>query len=384
MNSVCGSCNWLHIEYSEQLKQKRQIVFETIKNITGREFNVNDVIPSPKTNEYRCKVQYPVSQRKSGRIIAGYYKKSSHELVNIKFCPMHNSLISEILEYIKVQAQILGISGYDERQHKGLLRHVIFRESSASGQILVIFAINENLIGTKLKRLSLSLINKYPQITGVCANFNTAKSNVILGKKTQAISGNDFYFEKYSDITYKVSANSFFQVNPYSAEIIFNIVKDLIVSKTENPVVLDAYSGVSSFGIWLSSVSSKVISVEEVYSASKDALENAKINNIKNIDIVNADASKTFAEFIGNNLKFDVVLIDPPRKGLSNEALEHIIKLSDKYIVYVSCNPATLARDLKFLIENNYNPDYIQPVDMFPNTSHVETVVLLTKQKEGV
>ncbi len=377
MHNVCGSCNWQHIEYSEQLRQKRQIVYETLKNITGKDFNVNETIASPKRNGYRCKVQYPVSQKKSGRLISGYYKKLSHDLINVKYCPMHDFIINEIMEFIKNEAPNFKITGYIETKHSGLLRHVIFRKSSFNGQILVILVINDDKIDTKLKKLADLLMSKFPEITGVCVNFNTMKSNVILGKITKVIKGNDYYIEILSGIKYQISASSFFQVNPYSAEIIFNTVKDLISERISTPSILDAYSGVSSFGIWLSSIASKVVSVEEVYSASSDAVQNLKINNLDNIEIINDDAAKTFKNFINNNIKFDVVLIDPPRKGSSAEALKSVISLAEKFLIYVSCNPATLARDLKFLIEHNFLPEYIQPVDMFPNTSHIETVVLL-------
>ena len=376
---VCGSCNWLHIIYEEQLRQKTQIVFETIKNITGKEFNINPIIPSPKTIGYRCKIQYPVIQKSTGRILAGYYKKSSHDLINIKYCPMHSPKISEILEFIKDKAQILKISGYDEKKHSGCLRHVIFRQSAFDGKLLIIFVINQGFVDKKITELSKNIMFQYKEVSGICVNFNTLKSNVILGRETKPLLGDDFYIEKLSDITFKISANSFFQVNPYSAEIIFNTVKNLISSRLNNSSILDAYSGVSSFGIWVSSIASEVVSVEEVASATDNALENARINNIKNLKIINGDASKVFDNFIKSNKKFDVVLIDPPRKGTSPESLISIISLTNKFIVYVSCNPATLARDLKYLLQNDFIPEVIQPVDMFPNTSHIETIVLLKK-----
>lgn len=377
LHKVCGSCNWQHISYEEQLKQKTFIVKETLSNIVGKSFDVKEIIPSPKNLRYRCKVQYPISSKKSGRIVGGYYKKSTHELVNIKYCPMHSEKISKILEFIKQKGEELNISGYDEKKHAGILRHVIFRESSFDNKILIIFVINSKNIPKVLVELSKQITSFFSDIVGICVSFNTSKTNVILGKEIQTVVGQNFYFEKIGNITYKISADSFFQVNPYSAENIFNLVKDLIVKNSNSPTILDAYSGVSSFGIWLSDIASKVISVEEVKSASCDAVENSKINNKKNIKIINGDAAKVFSQFIKDNIKFDFVLIDPPRKGSSKEALEYVISLAKEYVIYVSCNPSTLARDLKFLIDKNFIPQYIQPVDMFPNTSHIETVVLI-------
>ncbi|MCD7879565.1 MAG: 23S rRNA (uracil(1939)-C(5))-methyltransferase RlmD [Candidatus Gastranaerophilales bacterium] len=380
MHNVCGSCGWQHIEYSEQLKQKQNIVKETIKNIAGLNADVLPVIPSPKINEYRCKVQYPVSQTKvSKRLLSGYYQKNSHELINIKFCPMNPRIISEINEYIKQIAQNFSISGYDEKQHKGLLKHIIYRISSDLNQIIIVFVINSKKTPQNLKELAEQLIVKYKDITGICANYNTDKTNVITGKHTELIIGKDFYIETMQNIKYKITAGSFFQVNPYCAEKIFNTVKKIISEKVNNPSILDAYSGVSSFGIWLSSIARKAVSIEESKSASIDAQQNKELNNIKNIEIINGDAAKEFKKLIERKEKFDVCLIDPPRKGATIEALDYLTALSKKYIVYVSCNPSTLARDLKYLIEHKYKLIYVQPADMFPNTPHIETIVMLEK-----
>ncbi|MBQ3642670.1 23S rRNA (uracil(1939)-C(5))-methyltransferase RlmD [bacterium] len=380
LHNVCGSCGWQHIDYNEQLRQKQNIVFETIKKITGFEYKIHDIIPSPKQYQYRCKVQLPVEQTKvSKRLITGYYKKNSHELVNIKFCPLQADIISEIAEFIKLKAQKIGISGYDERQNKGLLRHIIFRHNSELSQILVIFVLNAKEYDGKIDVLANNIMKNYPLVVGVCANYNTAKSNVILGKETKVIIGNNYYIECLSDKHYKVSANSFFQVNPYCAVMIFNKVKELITSKIKNPSVLDAYSGVSSFGIWLSDIAKSVVCVEEVEASSNDAIYNTKLNNIDNLEILNGDAAKRFDDLIKSGAKFDVSLIDPPRKGCSVEAIENLVKLTDKYIVYVSCNVTTLARDMNLLKEKGFIPIYIQPADMFPQTYHIETIVLFEK-----
>ena len=301
MHNVCGSCSWQYIDYKTQLEQKLLIANETIKNITGKNVQIEHIFASPLEKEYRCKVQYPVSQTKvSKRILAGYYKKNSHELINIKYCPMHSSAISEIVEEIKIQFQENGLTAYNEKKHTGLLRHIVLRQSSFDGKILLILVINSKNIDKKLKFIANNLMKKFLNITGICANFNTQKSNVILGRETQVICGNDFYIEKLDEISYKVSANSFFQVNPLCAKQIFNRVKELINDNLEKPVVLDAYSGVSSFGIWLSDIANKVICVEEVETATNDAKENLLLNNITNIEIYNGDANKNFEDYFRN------------------------------------------------------------------------------------
>ena len=248
LHNTCGSCDWQYINYDEQLKQKQNIIKETLFRIANYNGEVYNTIPSPKIKEYRCKIQTPVSQTKvSKRILSGYYKKNSHELINIKYCPMQPNIINEINEFIKEKAQELGLSGYNEKTHSGLLRHFVHRLSCDKSQILTILVINSNVIDKKLTELANLLKKSFPQITGVCANFNTAKTNVILGKTSQSILGNDYYIENLSGTKYKVSASSFFQVNPLCAEKIFDKVKELIVNRVNYPTILDAYSGVSSF-----------------------------------------------------------------------------------------------------------------------------------------
>lgn len=382
MHNVCGSCSWQHISYNQQLVQKKNIVKETIKNITGIDYEIMPIIPSPYDKEYRCKVQYPVSQTKvSKRILTGYFKKNSHELINIKYCPMNKPIVNEIVEFIKDEAQKLNITAYDEKKYSGLLRHIILRQSSDEKSILLIFVVNSETISNELKLLSNIVVNKFSIITGVCANFNTQKNNVILGKTTNCIIGNDFYIDELSNKQYKISANSFFQVNPYCAEKIFDTVKNLINEHIQHPIILDAYSGVSSFGIWMSDIAKKVVCIEEVISASNDAKDNVKINNLYNVEIINGDASQEFEKLINKGVKFDVSLVDPPRKGCTPESIKNLVKLSKDYIAYVSCNVSTLARDMNLLAEYGYYPIYIQPVDMFPNTYHIETIAFF-KRKE--
>ena len=215
LHNICGSCNWQHITYDEQLRQKQNIVKETLERFAGYKEDIKQIIPSPKVTEYRCKVQMPVAQTKvSKRILAGYYKKNSHELINIKFCHMQPTIINEINEFIKEQAQILNIDGYNEKNHTGILKHLVYRISSDLSQILVVLVVNSDVVDNKLKKLSELLFDNFTQIIGVCANFNTKKSNVILSKNTKQIVGKDFYIESLNNYNYQISDNSFFQVNP--------------------------------------------------------------------------------------------------------------------------------------------------------------------------
>lgn len=380
LHNSCGGCQWQHIEYSEQLRQKQNIVAETVRKFAGEDIEVREVIASPKQSEYRHKVQYPISQTKvSKRILAGYYKKHTHELINIKHCPIQPQIIDELMTNIREEAQNIGINAYNEKNNKGLLRHVVFKHSSSNHKTLITFVINSDDVVDSIDQLASIIYKNNKNIAGICVNFNTSKSNVILGKTSKCLIGEDFYTEEIGSISYQISANSFFQVNPYSAEKIFNTVKSMLEENSTNPTVLDAYSGVSSFGIWLKDTASNVTCVEEIEAASLDAKSNVHKNNAKNVEIINGEASKVFEKLVNEGRKFDAILLDPPRKGCDQQALDYAINLSNSLIIYVSCNPSSLARDLKYLSENGFKTQYIQPVDMFPHTYHIESVALIKK-----
>ena len=380
MHNVCGGCGWQHIYYDFQLEQKRNIVEETVKKITGEDIEVKPVVASPQTKAFRSKVQYPVSQTKvSKRLLAGYYKKGSHELVNIKFCPIQPKIIDKITDFIRQNAQELGISGYSEKLHKGNLKHIVYRYSRSENNLIVIFVVNDTQLRDKFKKLSKKLTDEFAHIKGCLINYNPEKTNLIMSNDTRKITGENFITEKIDDKIFKISANSFFQVNIGSAENIFNIVKDIIKNNYKDCRILDAYSGVSSFGIWLSDAAKEVVSVEEAPSATKDAAENVKLNNVTNLTALNGDAKKIFEELIAQGQKFDVTVLDPPRKGCEKESLDYAVKLTEKAIIYVSCNPSTLARDLKYLHENGFQTQYIQPVDMFCHSYHIESVAWLKR-----
>lgn len=380
--NVCGSCDLQHISYEEQLKQKKIIVEDTLNKIAGIKQEVQDTIPSPKIKEYRCKIQYPVRQtQNSKRFLTGYFKKNTHELINIKYCPLQPDIINKLNEEIKEKIKELKITAYNEKTNEGILRHIIYRISSDLQRIIIIFVVNSEKLPSELMPAARFISEKYKTVKGICVNFNNRKTNVIAGEETISLIGDDFYEEKLSDKIYKVSKTGFFQVNPYCGEKIFDTVKKIIIENTEKPTILDAYSGVGAFGIWLSDIANEVVCVEEVKSASNDAKTNAELNSINNIKIINGDAAEEFRKLIERNITFDVSVTDPPRKGCSKESIDYLFKLTSKFIIYVSCNVSTLARDLKDFINKGFSVEYIQPADMFPHTSHIETIVLLKKKE---
>ena len=377
LQKVCGACQLQFIDYDYQLELKRQITEEAIHHIAGLDIEIPLTIASPQIKEYRHKVQYPVAETKvSKRLLAGYYKQKTHEIVNIKYCPIQPVICDEIIEFIRENAPKFCVSGYNEKKHTGGLRHVVLRCSASTGKVLVTLVINSTKVFENLKNFANIIYEQIPQVVGVCVNFNPQKTNVILGKKSECICGEDFVEENILDKTFKIGSNTFFQVNPKSAENIFRYVKDYIKNNLQDAVVLDAYAGVTSFGVCISDVCKQIVSVEENSESVRLGEKIAKENGITNIEFHSGDA----AEFFKNETrKFDAVILDPPRKGCTKESLDEAFRLSKGLIIYVSCNPATLARDLKILTEKGCRVNSIQPFDMFCHTYHVENVAIISK-----
>lgn len=372
---VCGACQLQFIDYDYQLKIKKQIVDDAIFKIGNLNVEVKDVIPSPDIKAYRHKVQYPVSQTKvSKRILAGYYKTKSHEVVNIKYCPIQPEICDRIIEFIRNKAFDFAISGFCEKKHSGDLRHVVLRISKTTGKVLVVLVVNATKTFDRLNDFAKCIYDNFIEVSGVCINFNSKKTNVIMGGKTECVVGESFINEKILDKTFKIGANSFFQINPSTAENIFSFVKDYISENFENPIVMDAYAGISTFGIVVSNCAKKVVSVEENEQAVELARQTVVLNKVKNIEIHNLDTQVYFDSEVR---KYDVIILDPPRKGCSVKTLDSVLKLTKGKVVYVSCNPATLARDLKYLTEKGAKVEYIQPFDMFSHTVHVESVAII-------
>lgn len=377
MHNACGACQLQFIDYDYQLKLKKQIVTDAIYNIGGLDVQINDPVPSPDTVTYRYKMQYPVSQTKvSKRILAGYFKPSSHDIVNIKHCPIQPEICNQIVDFIRERAFDFGISGYDEKKHKGDLRHIVVRSSLATKKNLVVLVVNATKTFDRLNDFAKAIYEEFKEVSGVCVNFNSKKTNVILGDNSECIVGKDFIKERIIDKTFRIGPNTFFQVNPQSAENIFKYVKDYVQTNFDSPMLLDAYAGITAFGICVSDVCKKVVSVEENKQSCELARITLEANQVDNVEIHNMDAAKFFAK---EKRKFDVIILDPPRKGCSKQSLDEATRLCKGKIIYVSCNPATLARDLKYLVnEKNAKVESIQPFDMFCHTYHIENVAIIS------
>ena len=386
MSKVCGGCQLQFIDYDYQLELKKEIIEDAMKTIANLDVEIKNPIPSPENLHYRHKVQYPIAQTKvSRRILAGYYKPKSHDIVNIKHCPIQPEICDEIIEFIRSSAFDYAISGYNEKRHVGDLRHVVLRISKATDKVLVTLVVNSTTVFEKLRDFAQNIFDNFKDVAGVCVNFNSKKTNVIMGEITELIAGKDFIKERILDKTFRIGPKTFFQINPKSAENIFTYVKDYIKNNFENPMVMDAYAGVSSFGISVSEVSRKVVCVEENKEAVDFAAETLELNEVKNVELHNMEVKKFFEKEIATKKrKFDVIILDPPRKGCSEACLDAAFKLSKGKMIYISCNPATLARDLKYLVSKGAKVKSIQPFDMFCHTYHIESVAIIDLQSQIV
>lgn len=374
MQKVCGACQMQFIDYGYQLQLKKQMVEDAMRSIGHLDVVVNNPIESPEVRNYRRKIQYPISQTKnSGRIIAGYFKPQSHEIVNIKYCPIQPEICDKIIDFVRENAPKFSLTGFNEKKHTGDLRHVVIRSSADNGNCLVTLVVNATKMFDRLNDFAKSIFEEFDDVVGVCVNFNSKKTNVILGQETVCLYGQDYVEERILDKCFKIGADTFFQINPKSAENIFKYVKKQ-VEKFENPTVLDTYAGIATFGIVVSDVAQKVVSVESNHSSIEKAKEVVELNNISNVELFAQDTTKYLKSI---KRKFDITILDPPRKGCTQEALEEVLAHTKKQIIYVSCNPATLARDLKYMTEHGAKVESIQPFDMFCHTYHIENVAII-------
>lgn len=373
--SICGGCQYQQLDYQAQLKYKTKRVKDALARIAHlKNIEVLQCLGMKNPYHYRNKIQVPFGKDKKGNVVYGFYKENSHDIIPIKKCYIENEKAASILWDIKELVKEMKIPVYNEDNGKGILRYVLIRTSYHYEDLMVVLVVTEmNFKGQR--NFVDALIKKHPEITTIVENVNHRHTNVILGNKEKILYGNGYIKDSILDLTFNISASSFYQINPQQVEILYKTALDLIdINKKE--VVLDAYSGVGTIGLIASKNAKKVYSVEINKSAHINAIENAKRNNINNIEFICSDAGEYISSFDGD---LDVVIMDPPRKGSDETFLSTLINKKVKKIIYISCDPETLARDLLFL-SSTYDVKYVQPVDMFSMTSHVETVCLLTKK----
>lgn len=373
----CGGCQWQHIDYPYQLEAKRNQVVQALQRIGGIETPpVSEVLASTALG-YRNKVSYPFGVSQTGHLQAGYYQKNSHRLVNLNRCPVQDNRLDPLLAEIKQDIQELGWTIYDENLSKGQLRHLSLRIGRRTGEVLLtLVAKNAELPG--LKEQAEEWMKRYPQLVGVCLNINPHKTNVIFGEETRICAGRGYCVEEFAGLQFHLGPDTFFQINTETAEALLNvIVNQLHLEGTE--LILDAYCGIGTFTLPLAQRVHSCIGLEVQPAAIVHAKQNAQHNRLTNTTFYAGPVEKLLPQM---DISPDIVLLDPPRKGCEPIVLKTLVKIQAPRIVYISCKPTTLARDLKFLCsEGGYTLTRVQPADFFPQTSHVECAAFLVKNE---
>ena len=371
----CGGCNLRHMNYEKTLELKRDIVQNLVNKNLKIDLQVKETIGMENPFNYRNKAQYPVGINKEGKPIIGVFANRTHEVIEINECMIQNKESEKIAKYICEFADKNNISVYDEKTGKGLLRHIVIKVGVKTNEIMCVLVLNGKEINNQLKLIE-ELLSNFPNIKTIVKNINTKNTNVILGKENITIYGEGYIYDKLGDYTFKISPLSFYQINPVQTEKLYNLALEKS-ELTGKETLLDLYCGIGTIGIFMAKKAKQVYGIEIVEDAIEDAKENCKINNIVNAKYYAGDTEKLLADIIEKeNIIPDVIVVDPPRKGLDKTTIENIKNIQAKKVIYISCNPATLVRDLTCLVEN-YEIQEIQPVDMFPFTSHVECVAVL-------
>ncbi len=377
--SSCGGCSYRHIDYAQELCEKRRRVKDAFERIGAIDTPVGEILHGSHAERYRNKAQYPVALTPQGKTLIGFYAKKSHRVVDCRDCLLQPAEFEGILRVIERWAALAGVSVYDEKTKSGLLRHIYIRKGFKTGQVMVCLVMTSRFC-PKSERLVEALLNENSEIKSIVLNVNPKDTNVILSQECQTLWGEDFIEDELCSLRFRISPLSFFQVNPEGAQILYEKAAEY-AALTGNEVVLDLYCGTGTIGLSMAKNAKKVIGVEIIPQAIENAKENARLNNITNAEFFCDDASGAAKRLSESSTKIDVIILDPPRKGCSRDVIDAAVKMNPERIVYVSCDSATLARDCAVFKSLGYETVAITPVDMFPRTVHVETVVLLSQRR---
>lgn len=373
----CGGCNLQHMSYERTLQFKRQAVIDSLERIGGMAgIQVMPAIGMETPRRYRNKAQYPVGLGDNGPL-AGFFAPRSHEIINAAECgiqhPVSDLVKNTVLEFIKANH----IPVYDEITHKGLIRHIVVKVGFATGEVMVLL-VSTSPSMPKQDRLISFLRERIPGLKSIVLNVNDKPGNVILGTRNITLYGEDAISDKLGDLTFEISPLSFYQTNPAQTLVLYNKAIEY-AGLTGKETVFDLYCGIGTISLFAARKAKRVIGVETVPEAVEAARRNAAINSIGNADFYSGNAEDVVPELYHQGMKADVVIVDPPRKGCDEVLLKTLIEMAPERIVYVSCNPSTLARDMKVLHGSGYEAKEVQPVDMFPWTNHVECVTLMSR-----
>lgn len=371
----CGGCNLRHIDYQETLKMKQNAVQSLVNKTLQNKIKVQTTLGMDKPYHYRNKAQYPLGKNKNGEPVIGTFANRTHEIISIEQCMIQNEQTEKLAKLVFDFIVKNQISIYDEKTGRGLVRHIVTKIGIKTNEIMCILVINGKQF-PKEKELVEYILKEIPNVKSIIKNINMKNTNVILGNQDINLYGDGYINDILGEYTFKISPLSFYQVNPIQAEKLYELgVKGADIKKSD--IVFDLYCGIGTISLFMSKYAKKVYGIEIVEEAVKAANENAKINNVENTEFISGDVEKVLTDLIDNRKVIpDIVMVDPPRKGLDDISVNNILKISPKKVVYISCNPATLMRDLAKL-EDKYAIDSIKPVDMFPFTSHVECCSVL-------
>ncbi len=377
---VCGGCQLQHLEYSQQLREKRDIVIQSLERHSR--FNASNVDIRPTIGmdnpwNYRNKNQFQVVTIDKQELIAGLYAANSHDLIDIENCMVQHEATNKVTRTVLGILKELGIPAYDTKKKSGIVKTVVTRVGFASDQVqVVIITISEKL--PKKREIIEKINTQLPEVISIVQNVNKENTPLVFGEKTIHLWGEEAIEEKLGDLSYELSARTFFQLNPVQTVKLYDEVKKAAKLKGYEKVV-DAYCGVGTIGLWLADSCKEIRGMDVIPESIEDAIQNAERHNMNNVHYEVGKAEDIMPKWTKEGFRPDIVVVDPPRSGLDKKLMDTILKTAPKRIVYVSCNPSTLAKDLEYM-GKQYRPKYIQPVDMFPQTSHVECVVEIVKR----
>ena len=384
-NSLCRSCAYKCLSYEYEKELKENMVRQIFKKSGLTDVKIMPLVGSPTERGYRNKAQYPISRDKNGEYVIGFYAPKSHRVTEAASCPLAPEIFSEIIEALRGFFAKYGLSVYDEQSGEGLLRHIYLRRGEISGEVLLTLVINGDSLPHSDELVS-QLSARFNSLVGVLLNINKDDTNIILGEKFVTLWGRDYIIDSLGGVALKITAPSFYQVNHSAAELLYAKAKEL-AAPTKDDLLLDLYCGAGSIGLSMADAAGEVIGIEIVESAVECATYNAEINHIGNASFYAGDASDTrkilepAERARGEKIKPNIVVFDPPRGGTTEELIEHVSSLDPSRIVYISCNPATLARDIVVFNKFGYFCNAVTPYDLFPMTGHVESVVCLTRKE---
>ncbi len=375
----CGGCDLRHIKYEETLKMKQNAVQSLVNKTLKSKVEVQSTLGMENPYNYRNKAQYPVGINKEGKPVIGVFANRTHEIIPIKECFIQNKNSQKLAKFILDFIIQNNISIYEEKTGKGLIRHIVTKIGIKTNEIMCIIVINGNNI-PKEKELVSKITEKFPEVKTIVKNINMKNTNVIMGKENINLYGDGYIKDKLGEFTFKISPHSFYQVNPIQAEKLYNLaIENAEISK--NDIVFDLYCGIGTISLFIAKYAKKVFGIEIVEEAVEDAKENAKMNKVENTEFIAGDVEIILDKLINQDKIIpDIIMVDPPRKGLDNRSIENILKIAPKKVIYISCNPASLVRDLRKL-EEKYEIDRMKPIDMFPFSKHCEVATTLKLKK---